>query len=234
MLTPQILARAAVAPQSSSPVNQWILLLPLSFLLLLLMATSEPHAAESVLHNAVQNEGAPHRGPRAYHAMCARAPSLCQHDRQAGRTQGMGAAATLTPERWAQLVEANDAINFAMRPGEDLALHGQSDFWTDGGAAGDCEDFAISKKQLLIGQGWSADQLLYAVVEGIDTPYHAVLIARTDKGDFVLDNLSPGVKRWDQSGYRFIIRQSAANPHAWVYVDPTPPANSDPLRVAER
>jgi len=38
-----------------------------------------------------------------------------------------------------------------------------------------------------------------------------VLTVRTDKGDYVLDNLTDKVKIWDATGYRFLKRQAIDN-----------------------
>ena len=114
--------------------------------------------------------------------------------------------------------KVNQEVNRRLVPRSDIDVYGTSDFWTAGRFVGDCEDYMIAKKQDLIAAGWRADQVLYAVVEGIETPYHAVLIVRTDQGDFVLDNLTDRITRWDQSGYRFVIRQSSERPDRWVRV----------------
>lgn len=172
------------------------------------------HASDA----AVLREGKPHAGPRAYHAMCARDPALCQHDLAASRDQGTGPPARLDRDRWVELQRLNLRLNAEIAPQDDIALYGQSDFWTRGALAGDCEDYIIAKKHALIAAGWAADQLLYAVVEGRRTAYHAVLIARTDQGELVLDNLTDEILDWQESGYRFIVRQSAATPHRWVRV----------------
>ena len=42
------------------------------------------------------------------------------------------------------------------------------------------------------------------------------LTVRTDRGDFVLDNMKPQIRRWDKTGYVFIKRQSQKNPQVWV------------------
>ena len=94
----------------------------------------------------------------------------------------------------------------------------RTDYWTIGRHQGDCEDFIIAKKHALMAKGWKADQLLYAVVEGRYSEYHAVLVVRTEWGDYVLDNLNGQIAPWQETRYRFIIRQSAANPNAWVRV----------------
>ena len=45
---------------------------------------------------------------------------------------------------------------------------------------------------------------------------HAVLMVRTDRGDFILDNQEQKVKLWTETGYRFIKRQAQENPNRWV------------------
>lgn len=176
-----------------------------------------PDAPPAAQH-LIQTEGAPHRGPYAYHAMCRREPGLCAGDRAAGHRQGASPAANLSERKWQDLQHVNAEVNARIRAVRDIDAHGVSDFWTAGQWRGDCEDYMIAKKQALIRAGWAADQLLYAVVEGTETPYHAVLIVRTDRGDLVLDNLRPGILDWRSSGYRFVVRQSAADPRRWVRI----------------
>ena len=103
--------------------------------------------------------------------------------------------------------------------GHDPEIFGVSDYWTTGRRLGDCEDYMIAKKHALLAAGWRADHLLYAVVIGTETPYHAVLIVRTDRGDLVLDNLRSDIVDWRASRYRFVVRQSARDPRQWVRVE---------------
>jgi predicted transglutaminase-like cysteine proteinase len=53
---------------------------------------------------------------------------------------------------------------------------------------------------------------------------HAVLTAKTDKGEFILDNQNESVVLWSESGYRFVKRQSQVNPNAWVELGDPPPS----------
>lgn len=184
--------------------------------------------AQEAARGLAQVEGTQHSGPRAYHMMCRREPALCAGDHAAGRRPGAGPTARLTPRRRRMLHRVNGQVNARIRAARDLDLYGVSDFWTAGRRTGDCEDYMIAKKQALLEAGWAADQLLYAVVEGTETPYHAVLIVRTDRGDLVLDNLRTRVVDWRASGYRFVVRQSAADPRQWVRVNEPAP------RLAER
>jgi predicted transglutaminase-like cysteine proteinase len=45
-----------------------------------------------------------------------------------------------------------------------------------------------------------------------------VLTVRTDKGDFILDNLTNAIRQWDQTVYVFLKRQSSDNPGRWVTI----------------
>jgi predicted transglutaminase-like cysteine proteinase len=42
-----------------------------------------------------------------------------------------------------------------------------------------------------------------------------VVTVRTDRGDFVLDNLTDAIKSWDQTGYRFLKLQSPDHAGRW-------------------
>lgn len=174
---------------------------------------------------AAQTEGASHPGPRGYHAMCAHTPALCRHDRQAGRRGTAGPPMRMDAMRWAELRGLNAYLNARIRPAADMA----GDHWAPATEAGDCEDYAIAKKLALIEAGWAADQLLIAIAEGRDRGHHAVLVVRTEDGEHVLDNLTDDILPWQETRYRFVIRQSAANPHAWVHVGEAHPGAADPI-----
>ena len=53
---------------------------------------------------------------------------------------------------------------------------------------------------------------------------HAVLTARTDIGDLVLDNKRKEVLRWTDTPYTFVKQQSDRNPLVWSSLMPP---NSD-------
>jgi predicted transglutaminase-like cysteine proteinase len=55
---------------------------------------------------------------------------------------------------------------------------------------------------------------------------HAVLIVSTDQGDYVLDNLSPWIKGWQDVNYTWIERQVPGQPLRWANV------TTKPIRVA--
>jgi predicted transglutaminase-like cysteine proteinase len=58
-----------------------------------------------------------------------------------------------------------------------------------------------------------------------------VLTLRTDRGEFILDNLTDQVRAWTSAPYRFVKRQSQSNPNVWVAIGaPT----SAPLYVSNK
>lgn len=150
-------------------------------------------------------EARPTLAPFAFVKFCMANPDQCVGDNSEQRV-------TLSPEAWAELRAINTEINSRIQPD---AAKGSYD-WTLEGSTGNCNDFAVQKRKALIEAGFPASALALSVVitpEGIG---HLVLTVRTDRGDFVLDNLRTAVVAWNRTGYRWIKRQSAADPKIWV------------------
>ena len=72
------------------------------------------------------------------------------------------------------------------------------------------------KRKLLIERGFPRQALLMTVVRDLNGEGHAVLTVKTDRGDFVLDNLSPDVRPWNATGYQFFKRQAQDDPNVWL------------------
>jgi predicted transglutaminase-like cysteine proteinase len=83
---------------------------------------------------------------------------------------------------------------------------------------GDCEDYALMKRKLLIERGWPSSALLLTAALTPQGDPHLVLTAVTDKGDYVLDSRTDILRTMSQTGYTYLSRQSPANPRAWVSV----------------
>jgi predicted transglutaminase-like cysteine proteinase len=47
-----------------------------------------------------------------------------------------------------------------------------------------------------------------------------VLTVRTDRGELILDNLTPEILFWYETNYRYLTRQSTADPNVWVSFNP--------------
>lgn len=115
--------------------------------------------------------------------------------------------------------QLNTAANAAIRPISDQTQFSVAERWSlPTPRGGDCEDYALFKKQQLIAAGVSPNRLLLAVVLDRRNQPHAVLVLRSDMGDFVLDNLTRRVLPWQKTGYAFIRMQDPQNPARWVSV----------------
>lgn len=110
-------------------------------------------------------------------------------------------------------------VNAAIKPMNDLDIYGKDEVWAypDSGV-GDCEDYVLEKRRRLSRLGMSLADLLITVVRKADGEGHAVLTVRTDRGDYILDNLTDKVRPWEQTGYRFLKRQAADNTGRWVSI----------------
>jgi predicted transglutaminase-like cysteine proteinase len=126
---------------------------------------------------------------------------------------------------WKQIVAVNVGVNAATKPMNDVDIYGKDEVWAyaDNGV-GDCEDYVLEKRRDLMRLGLSLSNLLITVVRKPDGEGHAVLTVRTDKGDFVLDNLTDAILLWDHTGYRFLKRQAANHTGRWVTIRESPPA----------
>lgn len=125
-----------------------------------------------------------------------------------------------SPARLSELDEINRDINRAIQPATDEEIYGMSEYWTLPSRRGDCEDYALLKRKILMQRGWPASALLLTVVRDEKGDGHAVLTARTAHGDFLLDNKVDDVKLWNTSNYTYVMRQSYLNPRVWVSLDP--------------
>jgi predicted transglutaminase-like cysteine proteinase len=123
----------------------------------------------------------------------------------------------ITPEMWDRISAVNVEVNKAIKPMSDRDIYGLDEVWAypDNGV-GDCEDYVLEKRRRLNNTGISLANLLITVVRKLDGEGHAVLTVRSDKGDFILDNLNDEVKPWRATGYRYLKRQASYHTGRWV------------------
>lgn len=115
--------------------------------------------------------------------------------------------------------DINRKANRVIRPVSDLQQYRVEERWTmPSKRGGDCEDYALFKKQALIEAGFAPRQLLIATVLDRKGGSHAVLVLRTGKQDLVLDNLNNSLKPWNKTGYTFLRLQNPENPSQWMSV----------------
>lgn len=128
------------------------------------------------------------------------------------------AAPKLTRKRWDDLIEINAYANTAVEPATDQDYYGVEEHWTYPKSFGDCEDYVLLKRYMLMQRGWPASSLLITVVKQPNGEGHAVLTVRTKRGDYVLDNLETKVKPWAATPYRYLKRQSTAHTGRWTTI----------------
>jgi predicted transglutaminase-like cysteine proteinase len=141
---------------------------------------------------------------------------FCRHFPDQCRTSGGGEAEALTDLRWRDLQEVNTFVNRIVVPATDLDFYSQDEVWTLPETYGDCEDYVLLKRKWLIERGWPSGALLITVVFDEFGDGHAVLLARTSHGDLVLDNKTDAILPWYDTAYRYVKRQSTADPNRWV------------------
>jgi len=123
----------------------------------------------------------------------------------------------LTPKAWSDMVKVDLWVNQTIKPMTDMQHWGVVERWnypSDG--YGDCEDYVLLKRRMLMRAGWPREALLITVVRDHHNEGHAVLTVKTNRGEFILDNQTDRVLPWNKTGYKFVKRQSQSDPNTWV------------------
>ncbi|QRM55409.1 transglutaminase-like cysteine peptidase [Sinorhizobium sp. BG8] len=135
---------------------------------------------------------------------------------ECGPTGDASGPLVLTESNWKSILTVNYTVNTSIEPLTDQEIYGVEEKWAYPKSVGDCEDFVLLKRKMLMRSGIPASNLLITVVLQPNGEGHAVLTVRTDRGDFVLDNMRNKVLLWSQTEYRFLKRQSTENAGKWV------------------
>jgi predicted transglutaminase-like cysteine proteinase len=155
--------------------------------------------------------GRPAKPPSGYIGFCLRFPDQCTAPPDAPRQVHMTETLRHTLEG------VNLAFNQAFIAEDDITHYGKEEYWnipTDG--YGDCEDYVLAKRQVLIHLGLPEPALRIAVVLTPNFVRHAVLTVVTDEGNLVLDNLHDEIVAWDKTEYVFLERQDPVSVTGWV------------------
>ena len=169
---------------------------------------SGTNAAERIAYVAV---GEITRPPIGWVQFCGERPWECKVEATAARD------VQLTKVAWRELERVNRYVNDHIKPMTDLEHYGVVEKWTypeDG--YGDCEDYVLLKRRMLMQLGWPREALLITVVRDKKGDGHSVLTVRSDKGEFILDNQEAEILPWSETGYRYVKRQSQTDPNVWV------------------
>lgn len=178
-------------------------------------ATAEPGLTPGQdVRSASMREFGDARPPFGFVSFCERFPADCT------AMPGVTGRTKLTLKRWAELVEVNTLVNTSVAPATDLELYGTVEYWTYPVDRGDCEDYVLAKRLMLIERGWPPSSLLITVVRDEDDLGHAVLTVATDHGDFILDNKNSSISYWQDTPYNYRKRQSQYDPKHWVSLTP--------------
>jgi predicted transglutaminase-like cysteine proteinase len=175
-----------------------------------------PPATEAILSDGPA-------GPTpAWTAFCMHRPEECAVDPSAPPVL------TLTPDLWLAIGDVNERVNRTILAVTDQDHWGVPDRWDypeDG--LGDCEDIQLLKRKLLIEAGVSRRALPMTVVIDEQGAGHAVLMVRTDRGDFILDNKRDAVLAWYETGYHYVKREGDDG-GGWVWLggEPVPTATA--------
>ena len=108
--------------------------------------------------------------------------------RSAGLSAGAGAS------RRTKVAAVNRWVNERVRFAEDRVNYGSRDYWADAAetlrrGAGDCEDYAIAKMQILTAMGVARDDMFLTLArDTIRRADHAVLVVMLAGQPVVLDN----------------------------------------------
>lgn len=148
--------------------------------------------------------------PVGHYEFCEKYPRECG---RIGRDQG---PMELSRQAWQNMLAVNASVNRTIRPDTDANIYGVTERWAYPQSVGDCEDYVLLKRKLLMKLGFSPANLLVTVVLQPSGEGHAVLTVRTDYGDYILDNMRGDVRLWSETGYTFVKRQSSINAGQWT------------------
>lgn len=180
----------------------------------LFLSLALPHSAqadETLPLTTASLSGTATMAPIGWIGFCKKNPSDCDVASTKARKVAM------TDDIWNMLVVTNASVNQSVEASSDMAHWGMNESWdypADG--RGDCEDYALQKRKMLIKAGLPRQALLITVVLDRRGDGHAVLMVRSNRGDFILDNQYREIMAWDKTGYVYLRRMSEENPNAWV------------------
>jgi predicted transglutaminase-like cysteine proteinase len=165
-------------------------------------------------------EGSPTLAPFQHVRFCLRYPSDCKSDPTENQRIDLNA------ENSELLKRINHSVNATIAPAPKSYGADLEDGWTIAPAAGDCNDYAVTKRHELLQSGLPAKALRLSVVKTASGIGHLVLVVATTKGDIVMDNLTEAIRPWQSTDYNWLKIQSAADARFWYEVKAPGPSMS--------
>jgi predicted transglutaminase-like cysteine proteinase len=159
--------------------------------------------------------------PIGYSRFCLNYPDDCQVHGIDFRLRNIA----LTPDRWQELNTVNRQVNHDIAP-EVTSGTGATERWLIAPPAGDCKDYAITKRHELLARGWPSRALLLLEVVVPDGEHHLVLVVRTKDMDLVLDNLDAAIRLVAMTYHQnqWVRIESPQNPKFWTMTVSAPGA----------
>jgi predicted transglutaminase-like cysteine proteinase len=149
--------------------------------------------------------------PLGYTEFCLRHQTDC-------KVQGQDSqVAPLTKERLNELNSVNRDVNRSIAPEAKSTDPAAAD-WQVSPPAGDCNDYAVTKRHELLARGWPSNALLLSEVVLTSGEHHLVLAVHTITGDLVLDSLDTEIRTVGSTGYHWLRAESPADPNFWSIV----------------
>lgn len=173
-------------------------------------------------------ETSPTLAPFQHVRFCLRYPADCRSN------QAEDERIDLTDEKSALLDRVNRSVNAAIAPIHKSYGRNLGEAWTIAPLAGDCNDYAVTKRHELLRSGLPAKALRLAAVKTKSGIGHLVLLAATTRGELVLDNLTDAIVPWQDADYRWMKLQSAGDARSWYEVKssgPSAPSRDPKLSV---
>jgi predicted transglutaminase-like cysteine proteinase len=165
------------------------------------LGASEPHAVAA---------GENMLPPFGHTVFCRTYPADCKQSRSSKLFAD-------TPTRHAELDAVNRHVNASIAPQAEEATSSIDEKWLLAPAEGNCSDYAVTKRHDLLQRGWSSSSLLLAEVTLETGEHHLILVADTEGGEFILDNLDPNVRSLAKTRSRYYWNriESPADPKRW-------------------
>ncbi|MCY6380397.1 transglutaminase-like cysteine peptidase [Hoeflea prorocentri] len=162
--------------------------------------------------------------PIGHYQFCKSNPRECRQRSRSSRPM------KLTKVAWQKMIEINHSVNQAIEPRTDMEIFGVEEYWAYPESVGDCEDYVLLKRQMLMEAGFKPADLLITVVRQPDGSGHAVLTVRTDLGDYILDNMRNKVLLWRDTEYTYLKRQSTRHSGRWKSIEHGQPTSVGSIR----
>jgi predicted transglutaminase-like cysteine proteinase len=187
--------------------------------IIVLALSAAPLSVNAAEHPQYITIGAVTRAPIGWVEFCV------EYDPECKTMPSLPRDIVLSTDAWKDMQRVNLWVNTNIKPMTDMDHWGVVERWNypDDGY-GDCEDYVLEKRRMLIKAGWPREALLITVVRDHNGDGHAVLTIKTDKGEFILDNQTNDILPWTETGYRFVKRQSQSDPNVWVSLGDGNPA----------